>query len=232
MELIGEKREKLGKQSKSLIFEGKIPAVIFGKKMDSESISIDLNKFNKIFTEAGETTLVDLKIDSKNTKVLINEVQHDPISLHPIHVSFYKPDLTQKTQVEVPVEYINAELNPLVKTGEAIVLVLMPEIKVEALPSDLPSKFEVDVTQITEIGAGITVGQLSYDKETVELIDVEMDDWVIKLDNAEMAEEPEEVIPTAEAEAAAIAQMEATGEKVETEEGAEGESPKENPSKE
>lgn len=213
MELVAQKREITGKKVKNLREQGNVPAVIFGKSLESESILVGDIAFRDVFAEAGETALIDLKIGSQSTKVLVNEVQVNPINFKVTHISFYKPDLTQKTQVEVPVEYINEDDNDLVKSGDALVLLLMSEITVEALPSDLPHAFIIDVSKIKEVGDGITIDQLEYDKEKVELINVEPEDLVIKLDYAEMEEVEEETTMTPEEiEAAALAQMEVTEE--------------------
>ncbi len=225
MELIAEKRGIFGKKTKNLRKESKIPSVIFGKGMDSISLSIDRNAFIKVFKEAGETTLVDVEFNGDSQKVLINDIQFDPITDRILHVGFYKVDLTERTTVPIPVEVIGDEENELVKSGEAIVLTLLNEVEVEALPADLPHKFEVDISGLGEIGAGVTVGELNYDHDKVSIVDLEADELVVKLDYAEIqeVEEEEEV-----SEEELIEGMEATEEtaKEGEEEGAEGSSEK------
>lgn len=218
MELIAEKREIFGKQAKGLKEENLIPASIFGKGLESVSIQIDYVQAKKVYMEAGETTLVDVKIDGDTTKVLFKEVQFDPISGRIIHIGFYKPNLKEKTQAQVPVEIIGEEENELVKSGEALVLTILDEITVEALPADLPHSFEVDVSNLAEIDAAVTVGELSYDKEKVEIVDLNPEDLVVKLDHAESLEEEEEEISEEEA----LEGIEAT-EETAKEEGEDGE---------
>lgn len=219
MEIIAEKRQNKGKQNKRLRKERKIPAAVYGQGMDTDSLTIDLNNFIKVYKEAGETTLIDLKYNGTNEKVLVKEVQVNPISLEPIHVSFHKVNLKEKISANVPVEVIGEEDSPIVKSGEGLVLVLHSEIEVEALPTDLPSEFTVDVSKLTEVGAGITVGELAYDREKVEIVDLEEDEIIVKIDYAEMLEEEE----TEVSEEELIAGVEATEEKPESEEEGEGE---------
>ncbi|EKD99579.1 MAG: hypothetical protein ACD_22C00230G0003 [uncultured bacterium] len=209
MELIAQKREKFGKQVKKLRTDRQIPAVMFGKGLESTPVTIELNKFIKVYDTAGENTLVDLNIDGTTEKVLIKDVQFEPVTGAPIHAGFHKVNLKEKISAEVPVEIIGADKNELVKSGAGLVLTLLNEITVEALPSDLPSKFVVDVSNITEIGDAITVSQLEYDKTKVELPGYEPDDVIVKIDNAVMAEEPEEETVS---EAEALAKVEATEE--------------------
>ena len=221
MELIAEKREKLGKASKSLNKKGFMPAVIFGKGLESQSITVSQVEVEKAYNAGGETTLIDIKIGNETEKVLFKEMQEDPLTGKIIHVGFYKPNLTEKTEAQVPVEVIGEENNEFLKAGGAIVLVLANEIAVEALPMDLPHAFVVDVSTM-QIGDVVTAGQLSYDTSKVSLVDLEPGDMVIKLDKIE--EQVEEEAPVSEEEA--LEKIEATEEKV-AEEGEEGEEKKE-----
>ena len=218
MEIIATKREKLGKQNKSLRREREIPAVIYGVGMESTNLTIKSNDFIKLYKEAGETSLVDVKFNESNEKVLIKEVQLHPVTLAPIHVSFHKVDLTETIRANIPVEIIGEENSPVVISGEGMVLVLLNEVEVEALPSDLPSNFVVDISHLKEIGQAVTVAELNFDKEKVEVVGAEDDELVVKIDYAEMAEEEEEEVSEEEL----IEGMEVTGEK-ECEEGEEGE---------
>jgi large subunit ribosomal protein L25 len=209
MELIAQKREKLGKSTKHLKRDGQVPAVVFSKGIESENITVNYIDFVKVFDKAGETGLITIKEENKATKVLVKDVQYNPVTDKIIHVGFYKPDLTQKTNAQVPVEVIGEEENDLIKSGEAMVITLMQEITVEALPEDLPHSFTIDVSQMKEIGDGVKVGELEYDREKVEVPDLEPEDFVIRIDEVTVVEEPEEEISEEEA----LEKLEATGEK-------------------
>ena len=221
MELIAEKREKLGKASKSLKKRGFMPAVIFGKGLESQAITLSQTAVEKAYNEGGETTIIDIKIGNDTEKVLFKEVQEDPLSGKIIHVGFYKPNLKEKTEAQVPVEVIGEENNEFLKTGGAIVLILANEIAVEALPMDLPHAFTIDVSNM-QIGDTVTAAQLSYDTSKVSLVDLEAEDMVIKLDKIE--EQVEEEVAVSEEEA--LEKIEAT-EETAAEEGEEGEEKKE-----
>ncbi len=215
MELIAEKREKLGKASKSLKKTGFIPGVIFGKGLESISITLTQVDVEKAYNEGGETTLIDIKMNGDSHKVLFKELQEDPISGKIIHAGFYKPNLKEKTEAQVPVEVIGEENNEFVKNGEAMVLVLANEIAVEALPMDLPHAFEVDVSNL-QIGEAVTASQLNYDSAKVELVDLDPEDMVVKLDKIEEQVEEAEVT-----EEEALEKIEATEETEEEKEATE-----------
>lgn len=218
MELIAEKREELGKANKGLRNEGKIPGVIYGKGMESVPVTFDYKAFKKIWDSSGETDLIDIKVGTEIYKTLVKNIQNDPVSGKIFHAELYKPDLTEKIEVQIPVEVIGEDDNEFVKSGEAMVFYVVDEITVKALPMDLPHNFTIDATNMA-IGEGVKVSQLDYHKEKVEIVDMEADDFVIRMDKMEEHKEEEEVAPVTEEEA--IAGMEAVAEK-KPEEGEEG----------
>ena len=215
MQLQAKKRETLGKKNRHIRKEGEIPAVVFGKGMDSVNVALDYISFEKTFKQAGETDLIDLSAESDKYKVLIKDVQFNPITTRVSHVSFYKPDLTVKTEAQVPVEVIGEENNELIKSGTALALQLVQEITVEALPEDIPHSFTIDISGITEIGQGVSISQLEYDKDKVSIPDLDPEEMVVRIDEVTVQEEePEAVVSEEEA----IAGLEATAEKPEEEE--------------
>ncbi|MBW6441742.1 50S ribosomal protein L25 [Patescibacteria group bacterium] len=218
MQLIAKKREILGKKTKYIRRNKEIPAVIFGKGMESVNISLDYNNFDKTFKQAGETDLIDIVAGDDKFKVLVKDMHMDPVSDKISHVGFYKPDLTIRTEAQVPVEVVGEENNELVKGGEALALQLLQEITVEALPEDIPHSFIVDISNINEVGQGVTISQLDYDREKVTIPDLDPEEMVVRVDEVIIEEEPEEEVVSEEE---AIAGVEATEEKEEGEEGEE-----------
>jgi large subunit ribosomal protein L25 len=214
MQIEAQKRETLGKKTKHIRKEGKIPAVVFGKDMNSTNISLDYNTFDKVYKESGETDLIDVKIGDKKIKVLIKDVQLDPVSGRISHVGFYKPDLTVKTEAEVPVEIVGEENNELIKSKVALALQLIQEIKVEALPEDIPHSFIVDVSNLNNIGDSVSISQLNYNREKVSIPEIDPEEMVVRIEEVKVEEEEVEEV----SEEAAIADLEATAEKPEEEE--------------
>lgn len=194
MELFAKERNLKTDKVKSLRSEGHIPGIVFSKKTsqgkeETVPVSVNLNDFLKVYAEAGESTLISLKTDKGNGKeVLISDLQVDPISLEPIHVSLYEVDMTQEISAHVPVEVINEDEHPKVKSKEALIITILNEIEVTCLPKDLPSEFTVDALALNEIGDVLTVEEaIKYDKEKLEL-GVEPEEVLIKLDYAEQPE--------------------------------------------
>lgn len=226
MQLKAETRKELGKANKYLRRAKIIPAVIFGKGMESISISLEHNEFLKVYKQSGETDLIDITCGDKKFKVLIKDVQVDPVTDEISHVGFYKPDLTIKIEAQVPVVVVGEENNEIVKAGTGIALQLLQEVTVEALPEDLPHEFKVDISNLKEFGEGISISQLDYDKAKVSIPEVDPEEMVVRLEEMKVQEEPEEIVSEEEA----VAQVEATKEKPEEEgEGEGGEKGKNEP---
>lgn len=198
-----EERTILGKKVKRLRKDGLLPGHVFGKGVDSEMVTVSSPDFLHTFHLAGETGLVDLKIGKgKIRPVLVREVQYDPVSGKAIHIDFYQVNLSQKVKVSVPLVLVG-EQPESVHLGETIVLQTLSEVEVEALPTDLVEKIEVDITSLKAIDDAITVAQLNYDREKLTL-HADLETIVVKLAPAVTAE-MEKLIKEQAAETAAAA---------------------------
>ncbi len=207
MQLKGLPRQPLGKRSRRLLREGKLPAIVYGHNTEPTPITLDRLEFQKVFVKSGRTHLVDLAIDGRVDKVLVREIQTHPRRPGPIHVDFYQVNLEEKIEVEVPV-HIVGESAP-VKQGDADVLQPMHSIRVECLPSDIPGSFEVDITPLEEIEAELRVSDLKVPAGVTVLDDP--DELVVKIVHKRELKVEEEV-PAAEAAVPAEGEAAAEGE--------------------
>jgi len=212
LNLKAQLRKVLGRKVKALRQQAQLPATVYGKGVKSESLALDLKEFVKVYKQAGETGIIDLTLEgAKASKpVLVHNLQLHPVSNELLHVELHQVDLTKKVKVNIPVEIIGEA--PAVEQG-GVLFTLLDEIEVEALPTDLPEKFEVDISVLTEIGQSILIKDLQYDKAKVTLHIEDLEAPVVKVE--EPKEEEEELAPATEAEAPAAegeAKAEAEGE--------------------
>jgi len=171
MKLSVIKRDETGKQVREVRAQGMIPATVYGPKMDAASVSIDRKTFRKLFEEVGYSNLFDLKIDDKDAgRVLVKEVQYDPVSDEMLSISLYQVDMTKPITAEIPVEITGT--SQAVKNNEGLLVTAVNEVTVFCLPGDLPSEFTLDVTGLNEIGDSITYEDLDL-PEGVELSDAQ-----------------------------------------------------------
>jgi large subunit ribosomal protein L25 len=206
MEILAKERELNKVTIKSLRKEGQMPGIVFSKrssqgKEETVPVSVNVIEFSKIFAEAGESSLVELKIgEGKDKNVLISDVQTHPLTMAPLHVSFFEVDMKQEITANIPVEIINADEHPKVKSNEGIIISIISEIEVTCLPKDLPHTFEVDALQLKEVGDTLTIGQaIKVDAEKVK-ISIDPEEVLLKLDFAEQIEAPAEEDVTGEVE--------------------------------
>ncbi len=218
--LKASERTILGKKVKTLRKQGLVPAHVFGKGLQSEHVSVDAKIFLQVAREAGETGVIDLKIaEDKVRPVMIRGMQRHAVTDEVLNVDFYQVNLKQKVTVPVPLVLIGEEPEK-VKLGEAIVLQTLNDVEVEALPADLVDKIEVNIEGLKEVEDVLTVGQLSYNHETLKVL-AEPETIVVKLAPA-VTEEMQALLEEQAAEQAEAA-AEETGEEGEKTEGAEGE---------
>lgn len=197
MKLNAAKRELLGKRARRLLREGKVPAVVYGHHAAPTSVTLDEREFEQVFKRAGHTQLVDLAVDGGRAhKVLIKSIQVHPRRHGPIHVDLHQVSMREKIQVQVPVVIVGE--SPPVERGEADVLQVMHQLRVECLPNDIPEAFTIDISGLENIGDGLRVADApGFDGVTV-LDDPE--EVIVKVPpRRELVEEEEE---EAEAEAA------------------------------
>lgn len=184
------KRDIFGRKVKRLRKEGRIPANIFGNKIESHAVSVDSKEFAEVFKKAGETQIINLEGKS----VLVSNIQTDPISGEVIHIDFRQVSLTEKIEAKIPVE-VEGE-SPAEKQNLGTVVQQIHEIEVEALPSDLPEKIIVDVSTLVEVDQAIYVKDLKVDSKVI--IKTDPESIIVKVE-APTVEEVVEVAPVAEA---------------------------------
>lgn len=164
-----ENRKVFGKKVKKLRKEGLFPANIYGKDIKSQAVQLPYKDFEKIFKEAGETSLVDVEVNGEAKPSLIHNVQIDPLTSTPLHADFYQVNLKEKVKTMVPLVVVGEPKAVTDKIG--LLLQTISEIEVEALPEDLPEKIEVYVKPLAAVDEQLTVEDLKVAKEITVLTD-------------------------------------------------------------
>ncbi len=155
--LKAKKREETGKKLFDLRKGGFLPAIYYGLGKKSTPVTIELRDFQKVLKQAGETSTVTLETPEGTIETLIHDVQMDPVRNIPIHADFLAIDVNKVVNVEIPLEFIGT--SEAVKGGGILVKV-MHEIEVEALPKDLPQKITVDISILVNTDSVILVKDL------------------------------------------------------------------------
>src|SRR3989344_552352 len=215
--LKAEKRNVFGRKVKTLRKEGILPANVYGKKVKSEGVRVNKKGFGEVFKETGETGLIELQIGKDKKAVLVHNVQSDPVEDTIVHIDFLQVDLKQKVSADIPVELVGE--SPAEKQGLGTMVQYIDEVEIEALPTDLPEKFEVDVSGLAEVDQFISVGDLKFDKSKIKM-ENDPEQIIVKIEPLRKEEEelppPAEEAPEGEGDAVGEEQ-ESKGEKVEGE---------------
>ena len=218
LEINAKRRTVLGKAVGDLREAGFVPAELYGHKVDNVHLELNVVEFGKIYKEAGENTIVNVKFDSESRPALIHEVQLDPVTQDFLTVDLYQVNLTEKIVTNVPLEFVGESY--AVKEMAGVLIKALDEIEVEALPANIPRSIEVDISVLDDFTKSITVADLKIEG-----------DFEIKTDPATgvaSVAEPrvEEVEPVAEMTVEDI-EVEAKGKKESEEEEVPGEKPPE-----
>lgn len=190
-----QERNTLGKKVKQLRKQGLGVGSISTPNGKAKSVQFDQKKFNKMLEKAGESSLLYLSVgeEKKQRPVLVDEIQAEPVTGEMIHVTFRQVSLKDKVTAEIPVEFIGET-----DVADTTLVVVRDMVEVEALPTDLPEKIEVDISVLTEAGQSISVADLNVDTEKVTIVvgeDQEAENMpVVMLQEVqEEVEEPEEI---------------------------------------
>jgi large subunit ribosomal protein L25 len=146
-------RDTRGKnEARRLRAAGKIPAVVYGTRKGDAlpkgvPVAVDPKALLRILhSESGANTLISLKLDGGDTRVMVREYQLDPITHHLLHADFYQLAMDRAITVTVPI-HIHGEAKG-VKLQGGIVDFVTRDIQVQCLPADIPERVEVDVTEL------------------------------------------------------------------------------------
>lgn len=141
--------------------EGFLPAVLYGNKVASQALKVKKNEFEKVYSQAGENTLVELEIDGeKPLRVLIYDVQKEAVKDKISHVDFYQVDMKKKVTTEIPLEFVG-ESKAVKELGGAFIK-NMDSIEIECLPDDLVSEIKVDISVLTQLEDSLKVKDINF----------------------------------------------------------------------
>jgi len=199
-QLNAQVRKIIGKKVKRLRRQSLIPAVIYGHKIKPLSLVVSLKDFEKVYKQAGESDLIELKIDNQRpVNVLIHDVQRHPVTDRIIHVDFYQIKAGEKITVDIKLKLVGEA--PAVKEKGNILVPQIEEIKVECLPKDIVHDIAVDISNLKEVGDTIrikdlkippTLKILNKPEDVVVTVEAPMKEEITKPVEEEIIEKPTE----------------------------------------
>ena len=152
-------RAQVGKgAARAVRRQGLTPAVIYGGGAAPEAIALDANK-TRLLIYGGHflTTLFEVSVDGKKTRVIPRDYQLDPVKDFPIHVDFLRVAAGQTIKVQVPVHVVGQEASPGLKSGGTMQIV-EHTVEIDVAPESIPEFLEVSV-------AGLQVGDTLHSND-------------------------------------------------------------------
>lgn len=194
-QLSAKKRTTTGKRVASLRKQDEIPAVVYGHGVDNRNITLARRVFQKVFAEAGESSLVDLAIDDNTAvKVLVHDVQFDVHSGQPLHVDFFQVKMDEKLEADVPLNFVGE--SHAIKGLGGVLVRAFDHVRIECLPQDLIHELNVDISSLVDFEAAIRVSDIAVPKGVIMLSHAE--DVVAKVQPPRAEEAAIPAVPTAE----------------------------------
>jgi large subunit ribosomal protein L25 len=153
--LSAETRKSVGKgNSRALRREGRIPAVVYGNKLEPLSISLSERDLNTELRKEGFfNKLCDLEVGKDKVLVLPQAIALHPVTDRAEHLDFLRVSDKTKVTIEIPVKFENEEECPGMKKG-GILNIVRYSVEVSCPASNIPELFVVDLTGL-ELGDSI-----------------------------------------------------------------------------
>ena len=170
LEILAESRD--AKRINELRRNGYVPGIVYGPKGKSKMLKTNKKDFDKIFKEAGESALVDLKIDDKEIgKVLINDYQADPVSGVIIHFDLYRVRMDKEIIANIPIKFIGE--SSAVKNSDGVLVKNHDTLEIKCLPGDLIHDVKIDLSVLENIDDMVRVKELKISDKIEVLVDGE-----------------------------------------------------------
>ena len=197
--LSGSLRANVGKVDATAVrAKGHVPCVIYGAG-EQIHFSTDIRNFkNIIFTP--DTNLVEIDVDGKKYKTVLQEAQYHKLNDNLIHADFLMVSEDKPVSVQLPVKAVGQSEG--VKAGGKLIL-KMRKLKVKGLISKLPECINLNIDKLV-IGKSISVGDINIDGITV-LHPKNISVISVETTRAVVAEEPAKAASTAAPAKAAAA---------------------------
>lgn len=155
------------KELSALRAGSRIPAVVYGGEKGPINIALSEREFMDARKKGGTNAILRLKHPKGEETVMVKELQRHPVTDRPVHADFQRISLTQKVEARVPLVVVGVAAG--VKDFGGMLAIDLRELRLRALPTQIPQKIEVDVAKLG-LHEALHVGDLKL-PEGVEVLD-------------------------------------------------------------
>jgi len=165
-------RSKRGKnENRRLRLTGKVPAVLYGGKGESITLSVNAKQLGAIFrSQSGHNTLFQVDLSGKHEPAILKDWLVDPVTGNLLHVDLLRVAMDVRMRVKVPVHTFGEPAG--VKQQGGVYEIVTREVEIECLPADIPTEFKADVSTLM-MGEALRARDLAIDSKLKLLTDPE-----------------------------------------------------------
>jgi large subunit ribosomal protein L25 len=168
--LAAASRTVTGKKVAHMRRDGRLPAVVFGRGLESDNVSVDAHEFEQLRRHAGANTLIDLSVDGgAAAPVLVHGVQTHRVTRRPLHVDLYVVRMTEELTVDVPL--VSEGTSDAVENGGGTLMHVIDVVRVRALPDHLPQSIHYSIDSLATFDDQIHVSDLAIPADATLLND-------------------------------------------------------------
>ncbi len=159
-----------GKKVAALRRAGQMPGNVFGHRIESTSVQADTVELTHLLRAMGRNAIITLNVSGETATraVMVRKIARDPLDGKMLHVDFYQVNMSEKMRADVPV--VLTGVSDAVTTYGGVLMQMVDVIHVEALPSDIPSEYTVDVAQLTQLDQAVHVRDLHIEGGKVTIL--------------------------------------------------------------
>lgn len=158
-ELNLDAQSRANEKNKELIEGSYVPAVVYGNGLEPKNLKIKAKDLSHVFAEAGESTLINLTIDKKDKfKVIIKDVQKNPLKRNLIHADFHVVSMDKMIEVEIPLLFVGE--SKAVRELGATLIKSREFVNAHCLPGNLVNHLEVDLGLLENIESMIHISDI------------------------------------------------------------------------
>ncbi|MBF7082682.1 50S ribosomal protein L25 [Desulfallas sp. Bu1-1] len=164
-------REKRGKGYRNELFRKEmVPGVVYGKAVGSVPVEVALKPLKDVIAK-GRSNIIDLTVlgpgagESRNYKVLVKDMQYDPIKRVLMNIDFHQISMEEPIETTIPVNLTGEVKDGILQYG-------IREIRISCLPTEIPDAVTVSLDGLT-VGDTVTVKDISVPEKVTVLEDPE-----------------------------------------------------------
>lgn len=203
MKFVAFERAKQGTgASRRLRNTGKTPGIVYGGEGQPQLIELDHNAlWHALKKEAFHSSILEMELAGKTSKVLLRDVQMHPFKQLVQHVDFQRVDAKTRLHMKVPVHYKNAEESQAVKFEHCVVNHVISELDIACFPGDLPEFIEVDLSGLKK-GTSLHLNDITLPKGVTAVTGGKKNPVLVSVVATVAEEAPAEAAAAADAKAA------------------------------